>query len=305
MSIFKNRGADNFFNRGLILINAYSALETALNQSRRLKEEFFALGVQADIVRNGSFPLALNGDGEITGGAQGYDFCVYLDKDKYRSQLLEKSGLRLFNSHSAIRACDDKAVTHILLSQNGIPMPATMFGLLCYDESAAVSGEYLDKIEKTLGYPVIVKESYGSLGKGVYKADNRASLEKIAEKLKLTPHVFQQFIKESAGTDVRVIVIGGKVVAAMKRVSDKDFRSNIELGGKGEKFDCPADMARLCIKTAQILGLDYCGIDVLFGKEGYYVCEVNSNAFFGGIERVTGVNAAKAYAQYICREIYG
>ncbi len=305
MSISKNRAADKFFNRGLILINAYSSLDTALNQPQRLKEELSALGVQADIVRNGAFPLCVNGFGEIAGGAEGYDFCVYLDKDKYCSQLLEKSGLRLFNSHSAIRACDDKAVTHILLSQNGIPMPATVFGLLCYDETAPVCVEYLDKVERAFGYPVIIKESYGSLGKGVYKADNRVQLENFANKLKLTPHIFQRFIKESAGKDARVIVIGGKVVAAMKRVSNKDFRSNIELGGKGEKFDCPADMARLCVKTAQILGLDYCGIDVLFGKDGYYICEVNSNAFFGGIERVTGVNVAKAYARHICNEIYG
>lgn len=309
MNILKNRGAKKFFNRGLILINAYSSLSSALNQPQRLKEEFSALGVQTDIIKNGTFPLLIDGSGEITGdiinGAEGYDFCVYLDKDKYCSQLLEKSGLRLFNSHSAIRACDDKAVTHILLSQNGVPMPATMFGLLCYDCAAPVSGGYLDKVEKTLGYPVVVKESYGSLGKGVYKADNRAELEVIAEKLKLAPHIFQQFIKESAGTDVRVIVIGGKAVAAMKRVSHADFRSNIELGGTGEKFDCPADMARLCVKTARILGLDYCGIDVLSGKDGYLICEVNSNAFFGGIERVTGVNVAGEYAKYIVKEIYG
>lgn len=300
----KNRGAHKLFNRGLILINAYSSLPTALNQAGRLREEFAALGISVDIVRNGEILLTTDGNGGIVSGAQGYDFCVYLDKDKYCSQLLEKSGLRLFNSHSAIRACDDKAVTHILLSQNGVKMPATMFGLLCYDESASVSGKYLDKVEKALGYPVIVKESFGSLGKSVYKADDRVSLEIIAEKLKLRPHIFQQFIAESAGTDARVIVIGGKVIAAMKRVSDKDFRSNIELGGKGEKFGCPADMADLCIKVAQILGLDYCGIDVLFGKDGYYICEVNSNAFFGGIERVTGVNVARAYAKYICGELY-
>lgn len=305
MKDLKNRGTKIIFNRGLILINAYSSLPTALNQAERLKEEFSALGVETDIVRNGEFAFCVNGAGEICGGAEGYDFCVYLDKDKYCSQILEKSGLRLFNSHSAIRACDDKAVTHILLSQNNIPMPKTVFGLLCYDKTATVSREYLDKVGHMLGYPVIVKESYGSLGKSVYKADDRASLEALAEKLKLTPHIFQQFIKESAGTDARVIVIGGKVIAAMKRVSHTDFRSNIELGGKGEKFDCPADMADLCVKTAKILGLDYCGIDILFGKDGYYICEVNSNAFFGGIERVTDVNVAKRYAQYIYGEIYG
>ncbi len=158
-------------------------------------------------------------------------------------------------------------------------------------------------MQSELGYPLIVKECYGSLGKGVYKADDRASLEKIAEAVKLKPHIFQKFIAESAGTDIRVIVIGGKPVAAMRRVSDGDFRSNLELGGKGEKFDCPAHMADLCAKTSEILGLDYCGIDVLARNDGYCICEVNSNAFFGGIERVTGVNVARLYARHICKEI--
>jgi len=291
--------------RGLILINAYSGLPSARYQSVRLKEELSAMGVETDIVKNGSFLLMTDSFGKIVCGLKDYDFCIYLDKDKYTSGLLEKTGMRLFNTHTAIQACDDKMVTHILLSQNKIPMPATVGGLLCYDKDAAVGKEFLDRIEKTLGYPVIVKESFGSLGKGVYKADNRAELENLAEKLKLMPHLFQQCITKSLGSDVRVIVTGGKVVAAMSRRSQSDFRSNIELGGKGEKFACPADMARLCIKTASILGLDYCGIDVLTGENGYYICEVNSNAFFGGIERVTGVNVAKEYARYICCEIYG
>ncbi len=124
--------------RGLILINAYSALPTALNQSQRLKEELAALGIEADVVKNGAFPFLTDGNGKIRSRLAGYDFCVYLDKDKYTSQLLEKLGLRLFNSHVAIRACDDKAVTHILLSQKNIPMPQTMYGLLCYDPSAPV-----------------------------------------------------------------------------------------------------------------------------------------------------------------------
>ena len=115
--------------RGLILINAYSALPTALNQSQRLKDELAGLGIQADVVKNGAFPFLTDGNGKIRSQLADYDFCVYLDKDKYTSQLLEKLGLRLFNSHSAIRACDDKAVTHILLSQKNIPMPHTMYGL--------------------------------------------------------------------------------------------------------------------------------------------------------------------------------
>lgn len=289
--------------RGVIIVNAYSVLPTALNQAQRLKAEFKALGVSADIIKNGAFGLYIDG-GDLVCEAKDYDFCVYLDKDKYASKMLTEAGIRLFNSHTAIRGCDDKMTTHILLSGRGVPMPKTVAGLLCYDKGAQVKAEFLDGVAKKLGYPLIVKESYGSLGSGVYKADDRKRLFELAEKLKLTPHLFQECITPSLGRDVRVIVIGGKVIAAMKRTSNGDFRSNLELGGRGEKFDCPADMAELCVKVAQILSLDYCGIDVLFGENGYYICEVNSNAFFGGIERVTGVNVAKAYAEYIYRQIY-
>lgn len=290
--------------RAVIIINAYSTLPTGLNQTERLKSEFERLGVRAEIRRNGFF--ASLDDGGLINTLCGYDFCVYLDKDKYASAILEKSGLRLFNSHAAVRVCDDKMETHLALAGHGVPMPQTVPATLCYDPQAKIKGEHILFLERTLGYPVIVKESYGSLGKGVYKADNRAELEELCEKLKCTPHLFQRFISSSAGRDIRVIVIGGKAVAAMQRKSVTDFRSNLELGGTAKPVEIDESLRDICELTAKILSLDYCGIDVLYGENGgYLVCEVNSNAFFGGIERVTGANIARLYAEYICGEIYG
>lgn len=276
-----------------------------MNQPARLKAELGKLGVETEIKRNDFFPVFTDGNGKIENKTEGIDFCIYLDKDKYVSAMFEKSGLRLFNSHGAIEICDDKMQTHIALSGKGVPMPETLAGLLCYDPEERVKRETLDLIESALGYPLIAKASYGSLGKDVYKIDGRAQLEEIAEKLKLKPHLFQKFISESAGRDIRVIVIGGKVAAAMKRTSAGDFRSNLELGGKGEPFKPDGNLTGLCERVANILGLDYCGIDVLCGKSGYLVCEVNSNAFFGGIESVTGINIAQIYAKHIYNEIYG
>lgn len=290
--------------KGLILTNAYSALPTALRQSVRLREELAALGVATDVRRNDFFPFTIGGDGGIESSLEPYDFCVYLDKDKYVSYLLEKTGMRLFNRHESIRICDDKAETHALLAGCGVPMPATLPGLLCYNPEMPVKDEVLDFVEKRLGYPVIAKACYGSLGREVFKADNRAELARIAERLKCQPHLFQQYVAESAGQDFRVIVIGGRAVAAMKRVAQNDFRSNLELGGRGEPCDADGEMRALCEKVAALLRLDYCGIDLLRGKDSYLVCEVNSNAFFGGIERVTGVNVAKVYAEHIYGEIY-
>lgn len=291
--------------RALIFINAYSELPSGLNQAQRLKSEFARLGVNAEIRRGGFFAY-IGGDGKIKNGLENFDFCVYLDKDKYASEIMEKSGLRLFNSHGAIRVCDDKAETHIALSGKNIPMPTTVAGLLCYDENARLKEENILFLEKTLGYPMVVKECYGSLGKGVYKVDDREQLKAVADRLKLKPHLFQKFITSSAGRDIRVIVIGGKAVAAMERISNGDFRSNIELGATAKIKIIDERLRNICELTAKTLGLDYCGIDVLYGENnGYLICEVNSNAFFGGIERVTGVNIARAYAEYIGNEMYG
>ncbi len=288
--------------KGIIIINAYSKLEHALNQSIRLKEEFLRLGVEIDIRRNDFFAAYVDDDGRLKSRID-YDFCVYLDKDKYILLMLEKCGMTLFNSYAAIEACDDKMLTHILLSGH-VPMPKTMPGLLCYDDRERVSDSTVDAVISELGLPLIVKTCFGSLGKGVYKAETREQLAKICDLLKCTPHLFQRCYGEP-GKDIRVIVIGGKVVAAMERCSRVDFRSNLELGGVGKATEPSDEIARACVKAASVLGLDYCGIDVLFSGNEFAVCEVNSNAFFGGIEQVTGINVALQYALHIRKKVYG
>lgn len=288
--------------RAVILINAYTQAQSELNQPQRIAAELSSLGVQTDVVRNGLFPVSLQRKTLFNRLAQ-YDFCVYLDKDKYAARLLERSGMRLFNCAEAIETCDDKMLTLIAL-QGIAPMPKTLPAPLCYSLSQPINEEMLDLVERMLCYPVVVKECFGSLGKGVHLAHDRFELRELAQSLKGKPHVFQEFIQESAGCDLRVIVIGGEVVAAMRRVSETDFRSNAELGGRGEKVSLDEDAAVLCKKIAKTLRLDYCGIDLLFGKDGYLVCEVNSNAFFGTLERVTGINVAKAYAEYLIRTVY-
>ena len=293
--------------RCLILVNAYSKLKSSLNQSQRLRAEFASLGVVADVRANDFFACAVERDGSLSCSVADYDFCVYLDKDRYVARMLERSGLRLFNTSRAIEDCDDKMLTNIRLSGAGIPMPRTLPGLLCYsaDARTPVGEGALDGIERALGYPVIVKSCHGSLGSGVFKADDRAALRSLIEKLRCVPHLYQQFVGESSGRDIRVIAVGGEVRAAMLRTSSTDFRSNLELGGTGLPFSPDSELKQLCERVARLICPDYCGIDVLFGREGYLVCEVNSNAFFGGIERITGINVAAAYARYIYDTVYG
>ena len=287
--------------KGVILTNAYKDIPQTRSQCARLKEELEKLHVSIDIMRNDFFAAYITSGGDIASKLSGYDFCIYLDKDKYISYMLEKEGIRLFNSARAIELCDDKMTTALALSNSGIPMPKTLPGLLCYDESAPLNEQALRIVEEELGYPVIVKSSFGSMGTGVFKAENFEELKGAASALKMQPHLFQQYIAESAGRDIRVIVIGGKAVAAMERISGGDFRSNIAIGGRGLKIDMPVQVKEMAEKAAALLNLDYCGADILFGKEGFYLCEVNSNAFFDGIEAATGVNIAKLYANHIAK----
>ena len=280
--------------RYIIVVNTYIRNKSQLNQAYRIAEELRLLGAKCDILKN--INLAEIKDGNIF--AQNADVCIFLDKDKAVARLLEKSGVRLFNCAEAIENCDDKMLTHIALANNGISMPDSIYAPLCYYEDAQIDSAFLKQVE-TLGYPLVAKKCFGSLGSGVYLINSLAELEEFENKNKLDAHFYQKFIGVG-GEDIRCIVIGGKFICAMKRTNSHDFRSNIELGGHGEKYEADSELIALCEKTANLLKLDYCGIDVLTDNDGRrYVCEVNSNAFFAEAERVCGVNIAKKYAELI------
>ena len=283
----------------IILINAY-ADKRGTRQTKRLAEELALFGIASEVRTNDRFPLRVK-DGKVELSGFDCDFCIYLDKDKYIAAMLEKKGVKLFNRADAIEICDDKMLTHIALSNSGVPMPETIPGLLCYDQSAVIPDEVIDKIE-SLAYPIVVKQSYGSIGKGVFKADNRKELKELCEKVKLTPHLFQKYIAPSSGKDMRVIVIGGKAIGAIKRVSDVDFRSNIGLGAHAEKSALPDNVKEISERAAKLLNLDYCGIDFTVG-DNPLLLEVNSNAYFDAFEAASGINVARLYAKHIAHEI--
>ncbi len=289
--------------KGLILTNPFDGSVNTAKKAARMAEELAALGVQTDIAANDGFLTAVDGSGTVTSRFGEYRFVLYFDKDKYTAQMLEITGMRLFNSAESVRLCDDKMLTHIALANVGIPMPQTLSGALCYTRTAVLPDEYIDKATNILGLPLVVKECYGSYGEQVYLARTRAEVKSVADKLKCRAYLFQRFVSESAGRDMRIIVVGGKTVAAMERFSEVDFRSNAELGGKAYPANPPTEFRRIAEKSAEILGLDYCGVDVLFGKDGPLLCEVNSNAMFAAMERVTGMNVAGLYARHIVDSI--
>lgn len=280
----------------IIVVNAYIGNASQLSQAERIGEELNKLGVNAKICRN--FNLARIEDGKIV--APECDFVVYLDKDKVAARLLERAGRRLFNRAEAIEVCDDKMLTHIRLADCGIAMPDCLYAPLCYSKTAQPDKMYLADVSRSLGFPLVAKACYGSLGAGVELIENADALTDYERRNILLPHFYQRYIDCGRGEDIRVILVGGKYVCAMRRINDRDFRSNIELGGRGERYKADEALIALCERVAGELGLDYCGMDILTDRDGRrYVCEVNSNAFFAAAERVCGVNIAGAFAKYM------
>ena len=285
--------------KGCIIINAYKQPYASVLQAERLQKEFLNLGVNVDIVSDGASKTALI-NGKVKSLINDIDFAIFLDKDKYLSNLLEKSGVRLFNSHNSIRVCDDKAETVIELSKYNLPLPNTVFGPLSYSEDNQVNSEFVDFVIKELNLPVVVKECYGSMGKGIYKAETKKELCSVLDKVKNKPFICQEYISYKKGTDVRIIVVGFKAITSILRVNDKDFRSNVGAGGKGVNFVAPQSFILLAEEISKKLNLDYCGVDLLFKDDATpVICEVNSNAFFEETERVTNKNVAKIYAEYV------
>lgn len=275
--------------KGIILVNEYAELKGISYSAKRLQEEFSRLGIFVPIIKPSDLSYGVFTSNSSL--SEELDFCVFLDKDNYLSRTMEASGVRLFNSSKAIFLCDDKMLTYLTLAGKGIPVPDTIPSMLCYTQGKEPSKSYLKEVEEKLCFPLVAKMSFGSLGKGVRLICSREELFSTEKEWLFSPHLYQKYIPARRGEDVRLLVIGGKTVACMRRKNEKDFRSNIEIGGVGEIIQPPESFLRMAEKAASLLGLDYCGVDLLFDEnEGPVLCEVNSNAFFEGIERTTGVN---------------
>ncbi len=229
------------------------------------------------------------------------DFILFWDKDIRLASYLEQLKFPVFNSSQAIAACDDKSLTHLALMRAGIPMPRTIIAPKTFDNIGYTNMDFLTEAADRLGFPMVVKECFGSFGQQVYLAKDLKELTVFLGKTGAKPVLFQKFIASSAGKDIRLQVVGGKVIASMYRYSENgDFRANLTIGGKMKSYEPTKEQCRLAVQCCEVLGLDYAGVDLLFGEDHQpLVCEVNSNAHFKNIFDCTGVNAADAIITHI------
>ncbi len=232
------------------------------------------------------------------------DFILFWDKDIRLAKQLEWKGFRLFNSANAIEVCDDKSLTHMLLEQAHIPMPKTILAPKTFENIGFTNLDFLDQVMKRLGFPIVIKECFGSFGQQVYLVTNERECFNKVKELEAKPILFQEFIQTSFARDIRLQVVGDEVVAAMYRYSDNgDFRANVSNGGKMKPYIPTQDQINLAIQSTKALGLDFAGVDLLFSEgEEPIVCEVNSNAHFKNIYDCTGVNVADSIMEYICQQ---
>jgi len=226
-----------------------------------------------------------------------YD-CIYAKGSFRYAPLLRSITRALFSStYMPIRPATytighDKLLTHLALQQFKIPMPATYLA-----SSLDSARKILDKVN----YPVIMKFPHGTGGKGVMYAESFAAASSILDALTTLrqPFLIQEYI-ETGGVDIRAIVIGNKVVAAMKRKAEfREKRANIHAGGKGEEFLLDNHMKKIAVDTAKSIGAEICAVDILEGIKGPLVIEANLSPGLQGITEATQVDVADKIAKYL------
>jgi ribosomal protein S6--L-glutamate ligase len=202
------------------------------------------------------------------------------------------------NTAYGISNSRDKLRATQILSKHGIGMPATTF--------VRDRADVIPAIERVGGAPVVIKLLEGTQGIGVILAPDIKVAEAIIETLQSTRQnvLIQRFVKESKGRDIRALVVGDRVVAAMRRVAQGDeFRSNVHRGGTVEAVELDPAFEEAAVRSAQIMGLKVAGVDMLEAHDGPQVMEVNSSPGLEGIETATKLDVAGAIIDYIDNQV--
>ncbi len=202
------------------------------------------------------------------------------------------------NTSNGIANSRDKLRAIQILARHNIGIPATTF--------VRDRADVLAAIERVGGAPVVIKLLEGTQGIGVILAPDTKVAEAVIETLQSTRQnvLIQRFVAESRGRDIRALVVGDRVVAAMRRrAAGDEFRSNLHRGGTSEVVKLDDDYARVAVQSAQIMGLRVAGVDMLEGEDGPLVMEVNSSPGLEGIEAATNLDIAGAIVDYMANQV--
>lgn len=216
-------------------------------------------------------------------------------KDLSVIRYFELAKVQCYNSSESVNTVQDKFYTGEILSRAGIAVPSTI--IVKHPLSNNLVSEHI-------GFPCIIKVIVGSFGEGVHLCNSLEDYRRFVEFVNVVYNskvlIAQEYIGDRPGEDLRVLVIGGKVLGVMKRTApDGDFRANITNGGTGESFQITPEIAEIAVNAANVLNLDIAGIDLLFDSRGFRVCEANSNPGFSGFEKYCDTDVAGAIVAFI------
>ncbi len=274
--------------------------------TKRLKEEFKLRGHEVDIIKYRDCFASIESSkpevryhGEILTGYDAVIPRIASSMTRYGTAIVrqfEMQGVFTTATSIAIVRSRDKLRSLQLMSRSGVGIPKTVF---------TRDGRDIDDLIEEIGeLPVIIKLARGTHGNGVVLAETKKAAKSVMQAFYVmdddgTNILLQEFIKESAGEDVRIFIVNGKVVASMKRKGlDGDFRSNLHQGGEGTAVKLTDEERKTAQKAAKAMGLPICGVDIMRSSKGPLVLEVNSSPGFG-IEKVTGRNVAEKIVEYV------
>ena len=274
------------------------------HSTRTLSEAAFRAGHTAEVLDPFGFYLHIGSrNSRITyHGKPAEDFDVLVPRlsrttVRYGEEVVthfEWIGTPVVNRAKAIAAARHKFHSLRILAQHGLPTPPSL---------TVGSAEFLEDAVAEVGdYPFILKPFHGTHGSGVMLLDTPTSLTSAVDALcdLHEDYVIQPFIAEAGGVDIRVLVVGGEAIAAMKRSAPVgEFRANIHRGASGEPVSLPDEYIDIAIKAASALELEIAGVDLLQTNEGPVVLEVNPSPGFEELESVTGINIADAIIEFV------
>ena len=277
-----------------------------LYSTRRLVEEARLRDIDVAVINPMQFSLSVaEQDIGILHQGQKFDFDAVIPRIGHSItkhgvavlRHLEQLDVWTANTSQGILQSRDKLHSSQILARNRIPTPRTAYVRDMKDIERA--------IEAVGGLPVVVKVTQGTQGQGVFLRHTLHETTNLVQGLLVTGKavLIQEYVAESHGKDIRALVVGGKVVACMRRKArGREFRSNYHLNGTVEKVDISEEYADVACRAARVLGLNVAGVDLLEGNDGPLVLEVNSSPGLEGIEKASGVNVAGAIIDFVIAE---
>ncbi|GGP13636.1 RimK family alpha-L-glutamate ligase [Oceanobacillus neutriphilus] len=292
---------------GWIIINGSIATDKFLDYANMIKEAAVKQGITTICLKNDDVITLLcpkkSVVSSVADNSKLPDFAFFIDKDIYLARQLEQLGVRVFNSSKAIEISDDKIYTYQMLEKYRLPIPKTIIAPKKY-HAESLSSNYIQKIIDHLGFPLIVKEAFGSFGQQVHLIHDIKELTSTISLIEQRPFLFQTYIEESKGRDIRVQVIGNKAITAVERRNSQDFRANVTNGGKMLPFTINDEIENLAVTAVKAIGADFAGVDLLFGSNNeFLICEINANAHIRNLYECTGVNSADHMIAYMQKEL--